>query len=152
MGTSGASNLLASRATNPLSPTGRLQEFRATTAPEGGPSCRNLSGPIRAHRPGIGDQRAGSPSGDPNPRRRHGVERGANGFGRGHRPVLNGTTQNALFEQLERSALKPLPADTYAEATWTQGLSDWIGSHTRTFAFIDGVPAMVVSDNAFEPT
>ena len=36
---------------------------------------------------------------------------------------------------------------TYAEATWTQGLSDWIGSHTRTFAFIGGVPAMVVSDN-----
>jgi transposase len=35
----------------------------------------------------------------------------------------------------------------YAEATWTQGLSDWIGSHTRTFAFIGGVPAMVVSDN-----
>jgi transposase len=36
---------------------------------------------------------------------------------------------------------------TYAEATWTQGLSDWIGSHTRTFAFIGGVTAMVVSDN-----
>src|SRR5947209_13417155 len=36
---------------------------------------------------------------------------------------------------------------TYAEATWTQGLSDWIGSHTRTFAFIGGIPAMVVSDN-----
>jgi transposase len=36
---------------------------------------------------------------------------------------------------------------TYAEATWTQGLSDWIGSHTRTFAFIGGVAAMVVSDN-----
>jgi len=36
---------------------------------------------------------------------------------------------------------------TYAEATWTQGLSDWIGSHTRAFAFICGVPAMVVSDN-----
>jgi transposase len=36
---------------------------------------------------------------------------------------------------------------TYAEATWTQGLSDWIGSHTRTFAFIGGAPAMVVSDN-----
>ena len=28
---------------------------------------------------------------------------------------------------------------TYAEATWTQGLSDWIGSHTRTFAFFGGV-------------
>jgi transposase len=36
---------------------------------------------------------------------------------------------------------------TYAEATWTQGLSDWIGSHTRAFAFMGGVPAMVVSDN-----
>jgi hypothetical protein len=24
---------------------------------------------------------------------------------------------------------------TYAEATWTQGLSDWIDAHTRTFAF-----------------
>jgi transposase len=36
---------------------------------------------------------------------------------------------------------------TYAEATWTQGLSDWIGSHTRAFAFIGGAPAMVVSDN-----
>jgi hypothetical protein len=36
---------------------------------------------------------------------------------------------------------------TYAEAIWTQGLSDWIGSHTRAFAFIGGAPAMVVSDN-----
>jgi transposase len=36
---------------------------------------------------------------------------------------------------------------TYAEATWTQGLSDWIGSHTRTFAFMGGVPATVVCDN-----
>ena len=36
---------------------------------------------------------------------------------------------------------------TYAEASWTQGLSDWIGSHTRSFAFFGGVPTMVVSDN-----
>jgi transposase len=36
---------------------------------------------------------------------------------------------------------------TYAEATWTQALSDWIGSHTRSFAFFGGAPAMVVSDN-----
>jgi transposase len=40
-----------------------------------------------------------------------------------------------------------LPRGTYAEATWTQGLSDWIGSHTRTFAFMGGVPATVVCDN-----
>lgn len=36
---------------------------------------------------------------------------------------------------------------TYAKATWTQGLSDWIGSHTRAFAFFGGVPATVVSDS-----
>jgi transposase len=36
---------------------------------------------------------------------------------------------------------------TYAEATWTQGLADWIGSHVRTFAFIGGVTAQTVSDN-----
>jgi transposase len=36
---------------------------------------------------------------------------------------------------------------TYAEATWTQALPDWIGSHTRTFAFFGGVPAQVVPDN-----
>ena len=36
---------------------------------------------------------------------------------------------------------------TYAEATWTQGLPNWIGSHTRAFAYFDGVPAQVVPDN-----
>jgi transposase len=35
----------------------------------------------------------------------------------------------------------------YAEATWTQGLSDWIGSHVRAFTFIGGVPQIVVPDN-----
>jgi transposase len=29
---------------------------------------------------------------------------------------------------------------SYAEATWTQGLADWIGAHVRAFAAIDGVP------------
>jgi transposase len=36
---------------------------------------------------------------------------------------------------------------TYAEATWTQGLPDWIDSHRRTFIFLDGVPELVVPDN-----
>jgi transposase len=36
---------------------------------------------------------------------------------------------------------------TYAEATWTQSLPDWIGSHIRAFAFYDGVPRVVVPDN-----
>jgi transposase len=29
---------------------------------------------------------------------------------------------------------------TYVEATWTQGLADWIGAHTRAFAALGGVP------------
>ena len=36
---------------------------------------------------------------------------------------------------------------TFAEATWTQSLPDWIGSHTRAFEFFGRVPAMVVGDN-----
>ena len=36
---------------------------------------------------------------------------------------------------------------TYAEASWTQGLGDWIGSHIRAFEFLDGVTEMVVPDN-----
>src|SRR5258708_17164051 len=37
---------------------------------------------------------------------------------------------------------------TYAEATWTQGLADWIGAHTRALAAIDGVPRLIVPDDA----
>src|SRR5947209_9872108 len=37
---------------------------------------------------------------------------------------------------------------TYVEATWTQALADWIGAHTRALAAIDGVPRLLVPDNA----
>ncbi len=36
---------------------------------------------------------------------------------------------------------------TYAEATWTQTLTDWIGAHTRALAAIGGVPKLLVPDN-----
>ena len=36
---------------------------------------------------------------------------------------------------------------TYAEATWTQGLADWIGAHVRCFTYLGGVPEVVVPDN-----
>ncbi|WP_405052275.1 hypothetical protein [Sinorhizobium sp. 8-89] len=36
---------------------------------------------------------------------------------------------------------------TFAEATWTQPLSDWIGSHVRMFTFFGGVPRLVVPDS-----
>ena len=36
---------------------------------------------------------------------------------------------------------------TYAEASWTQTLAEWIGSHVRAFAFFGGVPELIVPDN-----
>jgi len=36
---------------------------------------------------------------------------------------------------------------TYAEATWTQGTTDWVGAHVRAFEYFAGVPALVVPDN-----
>lgn len=36
---------------------------------------------------------------------------------------------------------------TFVEATWTQSLEDWIGSHVRAFSFFGGVPQIVVPDN-----
>jgi transposase len=36
---------------------------------------------------------------------------------------------------------------TYSEATWSQGLEDWISSHCRAFEFFDGVSELLVPDN-----
>src|SRR4051794_13828154 len=36
---------------------------------------------------------------------------------------------------------------TFAEATWTQSLPDWIGSHVRMLGYFGGVPRLVVTDN-----
>src|SRR5215211_3644508 len=36
---------------------------------------------------------------------------------------------------------------TYAEATWSQALPDWIGAHGRLFRHLGGVPRLVVPDN-----
>ncbi len=36
---------------------------------------------------------------------------------------------------------------TFAEATWTQTLPDWIGSHVRALSWFGGSPEIVTSDN-----
>jgi transposase len=36
---------------------------------------------------------------------------------------------------------------TYAEATWTQTLPDWIGAHVRLFCFWGAAPRLLVPDN-----
>jgi transposase len=45
--------------------------------------------------------------------------------------VIDASTGEAMTAQLFVAVLGASNY-TYAEATWTQGLSDWIGSHTRT--------------------
>ena len=37
--------------------------------------------------------------------------------------------------------------DTFAEATWTQSLPDWIASHVRMVEFFGGVTALIIPDN-----
>ncbi len=36
---------------------------------------------------------------------------------------------------------------TYVEATWSQNLADWTGSHVRCFEFLGGAPELLVPDN-----
>ncbi|MGH7634272.1 MAG: IS21 family transposase, partial [Gemmatimonadaceae bacterium] len=36
---------------------------------------------------------------------------------------------------------------TFAEATWTQQLPDWIASHTRLVEYFGGVAALIIPDN-----
>ena len=61
-------------------------------------------------------------------------------------PLFDPQTGEVLEAQLFVATLGASSL-TYAEATWTQALPDWIGAHTRAFTFLGGVPAMVVSDN-----
>lgn len=35
----------------------------------------------------------------------------------------------------------------FCEATWSQKLPDWLGSHARAFTFFGGVPKLIVPDN-----
>jgi transposase len=60
--------------------------------------------------------------------------------------VVDGTTGEVRVCQLFVAALGASNY-TYVEATFTQRLVDWIGSHVRTFAFFGGVTAQIVSDN-----
>jgi len=60
--------------------------------------------------------------------------------------VVDGTTGEVRVCQLFVAVLGASNY-TYAEATFTQRLVDWIGSHVRAFAFFGGVAAQIVSDN-----
>jgi transposase len=60
--------------------------------------------------------------------------------------VMDGTTGEVHSCQLFVAVLGASNY-TYVEATSTQRLIDWIGSHVRAFIFFGGVTAQIVSDN-----
>ncbi len=61
-------------------------------------------------------------------------------------PIVDRFTGEILFHAQIFVAVLGASNYTYAEATRTQTLPDWIGSHVRTFAFLGGVPEIVVPD------
>jgi len=61
-------------------------------------------------------------------------------------PIVCSTTGEVDFAEIFVAVLGASNL-TYCEATWTQRLPDWIGSHVRAFEFIGGVPVLVVPDN-----
>jgi transposase len=72
-------------------------------------------------------------------------------------PAKHISTKAGTFPIVDRLSGKTRPAQifvavmgasnfTYAEATWTQSLPNWIAAHTRAFAMIGGVPKFLVPD------
>lgn len=61
-------------------------------------------------------------------------------------PIVSGSTGEVRRAQIF-VAVMGASNHTYAEATYTQSLPDWLGSHARAFEFLGGVPQMVVPDN-----
>jgi transposase len=61
-------------------------------------------------------------------------------------PVVNGETGETRNAQI---FVAVLGASNYifSEATWTQSLPDWLGSHVRALEFIGGAPKLIVPDN-----
>ena len=61
-------------------------------------------------------------------------------------PIINQVTGEVRHAQVFVAVLGA-SSYTYAEATWSQALPDWIASHQRTFQFLGGVPELLVPDN-----
>jgi transposase len=61
-------------------------------------------------------------------------------------PIVCASTGEIRFAQVFVAVLGASNY-TYAEATLTQTLPDWLGSHARAFSFFGGVPKLIVPDN-----
>jgi transposase len=60
--------------------------------------------------------------------------------------IIDGATGEVRAAQIFVAVLGA-SSYTYAEATATQTLPDWIGAHVRALSFIGGVPRQIVPDN-----
>ena len=60
-------------------------------------------------------------------------------------PVIDAETGEARQAQLFVAVLGASNY-TFAEATWTQSLSDWLGSHRRALAFFGSCPGSETLD------
>ncbi len=61
-------------------------------------------------------------------------------------PIVDRTTGQIHLAQVFVAVLGA-SSYTYAEASWSQSLPDWIASHQRAFQFFGGVPELLVPDN-----
>jgi len=61
-------------------------------------------------------------------------------------PIVDGETGEIRHAQIFVAVLGASNY-TFCEATWTQSLPDWLGSHARAFVFLGGVPRLIVPDN-----
>jgi hypothetical protein len=61
-------------------------------------------------------------------------------------PIINADTGEIREAEIFVSVLGA-SNKTFAEATWSQKLSDWLGSHVRMFDYFGGCTTMVVPDN-----
>ena len=61
-------------------------------------------------------------------------------------PIVNPRTGEITEAQIFVAVLGA-SSYTFAEATLSQNLPDWLGSHCRAFAFLGGVPELVIPDN-----
>jgi transposase len=61
-------------------------------------------------------------------------------------PVTDRRTGEVRFAEIFVAVLGA-SSYLYCEATWSQGLPDWIASHIRAFEFFGGVPEVLVPDN-----
>lgn len=61
-------------------------------------------------------------------------------------PIIDPLTGEARMAEIFVAVLGASSL-TYAEATWTQSLPDWIGAHVRMFRFYGAAPRLLVPDN-----